>query len=364
MKKEDKYIIAINNIEDRIKSTQHDTLSEVVDKLGSDIAMEIINDSKTENTWRTYKNGILDYMRWSDKEQPFPITPVQVISYLKDRSKTSAPSTLSNRLSAISTFSALLGYEDPSVDKLVKMTISGIRRKKIKGDAEKGVLPWSPKRASALSFEDYLKLLSVIEKDTKAGARDCALIEMGMWGSFRDREIATLQKGRLIIQPDYIIIPMGQTKADQENTIKKPKVIPRLNKEIGIEPYSSIMNWVETNNFKDTDYLFQRISKTGKFYKDGKALSSRAVNDIIIKYAKKAKISYADKISFHSLRATFVTVGRMLDMSDAKIMQQTHHTNSRTLDIYDRPEDNPDKHPINELIEKIANKYLEANDDK
>ncbi|UFU15260.1 hypothetical protein LQK89_06090 [Curtobacterium sp. C1] len=79
--------------------------------------------------------------------------------------------------------------------------------------------------------------------------------------------------------------------------------------------------------------FFRAVSKWGLFRNTG--ISPTAVGKAVARRAQAAGLG-EDGWSGHSLRAGFVTEARNAGATDVEVMNQTHHTNAATLQIYDR----------------------------
>lgn len=316
---------------------------------------EVVRYSRAANTWRTYRAALIDYMRWAGTTEPFPISPAKVVAYLLANQLHHAPSTLSNRLSALGRFSVMLGYPDPTADGLVRTVLAGIRRKRSQPASESGAQkPWRRQQAPALTLAELVAMVAQVDTTSLRGLRDRAIIEVGFWGSCRVSELRAIRPVQLHQLEDHIEIELGVTKTDQVAEERHTKVLPRLDRDqLGSNPVEALESWLEASECQPEDYLFRQITKGGNLSATNRPLSDTAINQMLREYAEQAGVSEADRVSFHSLRAGFVTLAREYDLSDQKIMKQTQHKNARTLEVYDRPGRHARTHPINELIRAL-----------
>jgi len=306
------------------------------------------------NTFQSYKSAVFNFVEWSGIENPFPTTATTIIEYLIDN-KSLAPSTLNHRVAALSFVHRALDFLDPTQNEVFKCKIrdvlGGIRKEHIE---EKG---WSEIQAPAINLCDFIVVLnsmggSLIE------LRDKAFMLVSLLGAFRQSEVLNLNVEHLIKKEQGYIIPMGVVKNDQLSKHKKFKALPKLDNDSSIIcPVKALNIWIKKAKITSGP-IFRGVLKSGEIRNN--KLSHTSGNRIIKKRLSEGGIENADEYSCHSFRSTFITSLREADVSDAKIVRQTHHKNLATLNIYDRPEvafkNNPSLILANEIKQLLIKK--------
>ncbi len=112
---------------------------------------------------------------------------------------------------------------------------------------------------------------------------------------------------------------------DFENGIVMTQVLKRkrkVEKEAILLPDVSILlqRWIQKNKFKLDDYIFKKRTK-------------RQIQNLVIKYAKKAEIPH--HVTFHNFRHYFVTSLFKKGWSYDRIAKLTGHSTPGTLVHYD-----------------------------
>ena len=305
--------------------------------------------AKAESTYLQYRSHLRHFVEWTRVPFPFPVSPVLLENYLSAHAYTLAPSTLAYRLAAIRFASQQLGYGDPTNQGDVRLVMAGIRRQR----AKEG---WAPNEADAFSPEEFAQIVDRLPEDLP-GLRDRAYLLVGLFGAFRQSELAKLTVERLESGRRGIAINMGVTKSDQENERKKFSVLPRLGEEHPYCPVTALSRWLEASGI-DAGPIWRGLRSPkkggGLFATDRngnvKSMSHTAVNNMLRRRALEAGISDVSRISNHSLRATFVTILVNLGVKAAVIARQTHHADPSIIDTtYYRPTQAIEESPAWEL---------------
>lgn len=291
--------------------------------------------SYAENTYRSYKSDLQDFINWSNYDLPFPTTTTQIKHYLMDRADSLAPTTLNHRIAAFSFIHRYMDVDDPTKDSRLRSILSGIRKDRLDDD-------WESSQAPALTLEQIKKLINSIDDDVR-GLRDRTLILVGLICAFRQSELSKLKIEWLKLEEQGYVYRVKRSKTDQDATKRRYKVIPYGKGKMC--PVKAIDELKAEMGAKKGP-LFRGLSKSDNFLKNG--VSHTTVNRIIKKWVEKSGIitekdpeerkAKIKTYSCHSLRASFITILRAMDVPDSKIMRQTHHTNINILDMYDRPD--------------------------
>ena len=292
-----------------------------------------------DNTYRAYRAGVHDFARWTNMSFPFPATPELIGAYLAARADQYAIATLEQRLHAISFAHRALGEKDPTKDDYVKAVLKGIKRDRATQGAHE------QDQAPAFSLADFRAMVDGIGREKLADLRDRAYLMVGLYGAFRQSEMTGLTVEQLAETDQGIAVRMGKVKQDQEGRFKYVKALPYVE---GSDycPVAALKAWLDAAGI-DKGPVFRGISRWGKV--SARALSHTATNDLIKKRARAALLPNAGEYSGHSLRASFVTIMRDMEVPDALIARQTHHRNLQMMTVYDRVEDAFRQTPVVDL---------------
>ncbi len=184
---------------------------------------------------------------------------------------------------------------------------------------------------SFLYPDEVVKLLDCIDLKKRNGVRDLAILELIYSSGMRVGEIAKLRTGDLDLEGGEVLV---QGKGDKERMVLiGSHAIDSIKKYLNIRPNPSASSG-------------QRGEKILFFGRGGTKLTSRSMERMIKKYAKKAGIS--KKVTPHTLRHSFAT--HLLEGgADLKIVQEllghsslsttqiyTHLTKEKLKSIYDK----------------------------
>jgi site-specific recombinase XerD len=295
----------MNNLTDRIQSS-----------VGT--VRHYVENALSDNTRKAYRNDIDHYRNWGGI---VPSTPDMIAAYLSFHAEELSVATLSRRLVALSKIHTMQGYPNPTKNDLVNLTMKGIRR--VHGKPQEQVSP--------ILKDDLITMLAHIPQTIK-GKRDRALLLLGFCSALRRSELIALKCTGLEFTAQGIIITLTKSKTDQ-NHIGRKIGIPKGRGKIC--PVASVEEWLVHLSAND-GFLFRSVSKGGTV--SDKALSDRAVADIIKGYAKKAGLDPA-QYSGHSLRSGLCTSAAQQGVSSWKIRQQSGHRSDAMLARYIRDGD-------------------------
>ena len=317
-------------------------LTETIQSSQSETTAYYLSKAYADNTYASYKTDLIHFIRWTGHPDPFPTTTELVLHYLTCFAQELAPSTLQHRVAALSFIHRLRGLYDPTQDYRVKGILRGIRKDK----TEKG---WQKKQAATINLNE-LKMMIDAMSDSLRDARDKALLLTGLIGAFRPHELATLKMDQLYRVDGAIVISLGQTKNDQLSELKKFKVLPSIEHQLC--PVRALDHWLQLADIK-TGNIFRGISRHGKL--NGTSISHPTLNGIIKKWTGIVDSESNRYFSGNTLRASFITIARQLNIPDPIITKQTLHQDLKTLCIYDRPEMAVKDSPAITLLEALKN---------
>ncbi|MDR6573552.1 integrase [Curtobacterium sp. 320] len=336
--------------------------------------------SLSENTVRAYRSDLRQFARWRagflDHEisEPHeleqittaPVDPTEVAAFLADKANAVlpnggqryAPGTISRYVAAIDWEHARRGHTPPGSTPIVRDVLKGIRR-------TRSVPVRRAKPMTLKALQTTLLKIDVADPQTGAlGTRDQALLLFGFVGAFRESELTALTVADLrLVDGEGVYARVRKSKTDQDG-LGRIKVLQQGANPVTCAPcaYVRLSRLMAAQDARGeaglfatltgaslamhvctdglgTDRLpalmpfFRAVSKWGLFRDAG--ISPTAVGKAVARRAHAAGLG-ADGWSGHSLRAGFVTEARNAGATDIEIMNQTHHTNAATLQIYDR----------------------------
>jgi integrase len=336
--------------------------------------------SLSANTVRAYRSDLRQFARWRagfldhEVSEPHeleqvttaPVDPAEVAAFLADKANAVlpdggqryAPGTISRYVAAIDWEHARRGHIPPGATPIVRDVLKGIRR-------TRSVPVRRAKPMTLKALQTTLLKIDVADLQTGAlGTRDQALLLFGFVGAFRESELTALTVADLrLINGEGVYARVRKSKTDQDG-VGRVKALKQGANPVTCAPCAFVRLYRlmaaqdargEAGLFAaltgaslavhvcadklGTDLLppsmpfFRAVSKWGLFRNTG--ISPTAVGKAVARRALAAGLG-EDGWSGHSLRAGFVTEARNAGATDVEIMNQTHHTNAATLQIYDR----------------------------
>lgn len=253
-----------------------------------------------------------------------PATPEFVAEYLATFAGVLAVATLQHRLIAIHRAHTDMGLESPTMNRMVKQTMIGIRR----------TFSVKQRRVNALVKDDLLELMVHIDKSKPMRrARDAALILCGFAAALRRSEIVALCVEDITAYETGIELLIRRSKTDQEG-VGRTVFIP--NARGARCPVKALRHWLALSGITEGP-MFRQISRHDQIVGD-KALVPKSVA-LIVKAAVRTMSGdeAAKDVAGHSLRAGFCTEAAEAGMPTFLITGQTGHKNSASLGRYIRP---------------------------
>lgn len=284
---------------------------ELLDASVADYVLSAISD----NTKRAYQSDLHAFELWGGS---LPASDRMIARYLADSATKLAIATLARRIVSIGKAHTMQGWPSPMSSPLVKLTMSGIRRRHGR-----------PQRQAAAATKDViLAMIAGLGHDLRA-QRDRALLLIGFAGAFRRSELVAIDFADVRRVPEGIVITLRRGKTDQESK----------GREIGI-PFAkgpicaveALEAWLISSGICDGS-VFRAVSRYGKI--SDKGLSSEAVA-VIVKARAQAAGLEPSIYSGHSLRAGLATSAAALGMPFEQIRTQTGHTSDQMLRRYVR----------------------------
>lgn len=287
--------------------------------VGSDV-VAMAKASRADNTLRSYRSAFRAFTSWATERgvAALPAEPETVAAYLTGRMQDGAKAaTLAVIVSAVRHFHREAKLENPCEHDGVQNVMRGIRR--TIGTAQTQKAPATAERVSAM--------LAHMQPDMQ-GKRDRALILLGMAGAFRRSELVGLNVGDLAFTDAGLDVTITRSKTDQEGegaTVAIPHGRTLL-------PVQAVRDWLDAAGLTE-GALFRPVSKSGVV--KASRLSDKSVSNIVKGYAARAGLD-AETFGGHSLRAGFITSAAERSADLNRIMDQSRHTDPRTVRKYIR----------------------------
>lgn len=200
------------------------------------------------------------------------------------------------------------GLETPTVAKLVRATMQGIRR-------ELGI---ATKRKAPATVERLAAMVAHADTSTLKGLRDRALLLVGFASAMRRSELVALEVGDLDPTERGLLVMVRRSKTDQEGRGHQ-RAIPH-ERNVETCPVRALARWLEAATITSGP-IFRSVDRHGRV---GSAMSDRAVADVVKAYAERAGLNPAH-CAGHSLRAGFVTRAAERGARAERIMDHTGH---------------------------------------
>lgn len=294
-----------------------------------------IKAATSDNTRIAYRSDIRHFEQWGGK---LPASPETIANYLQAFATKLNSRTLSRRVTALKHWHNYQSFPDPTIHPLVLKTMTGITR--IHGKPKEKAYPLLP--------EDLLLIIkNLYALNSFASHRDSALLQLGFFGAFRRSELVSIEVGHINWKQEGIDIQIPQSKTDQMNEGQYCGI--PYGKEL-LCPVMALKNWLELSGIKQGP-VFREIKK-GEKLKDRK-LSPLSVNHILKKRAQECGISYADKLSSHSLRRGLATSASQVGANLSAIMRQGRWKQVSTVMEYVEANERLSDNVGLKIIEKI-----------
>lgn len=289
-----------------------------------DEASAFAAESLSKNTRRAYHGRWRSFCAWCVEHEraPLPCTPGTVISFITWLARDHKVATIAQHMSVIRFAHRLAEEPDPTNNNEVVAVWRGIRR----------TLGVAPDQVSALEIDQLRQMMRAIDRTTPKGARDAALILLGVAGALRRSELVALDFEDLDFVEQGVIVRVRRSKTDQEGAGEFVGVPRALSAEIC--PVRAIEHWFTINVPVDGAPLFVSVRKGGKL--TGARLSDRSVANLIKQVALAAGLD-PKKYSGHTLRATLATAASAAGAPVQDIKRHGRWRSSEVVFRYVRP---------------------------
>lgn len=292
---------------------------------------EYLAASHATSTRRAYACDARAWVAWCQSEgrEPWPARSVDVAQWIAIGARAGLrPSTLSRRVSALSTLARLDGQPSPGDSPIVTESLRGIRR--THGTA--------PRRVAPCRVRDLRAMVAQLG-DSARELRDRALVLLGFAGAFRRSELGDLRLGDVDQVDEGLDVTVRRSKGDQEGagrTVAVPygsrlatcPVRAWLRWRSVLEGLSTVPPGVDLPAFPTLRTSHGRTTLDGP-------MSGRAVGARVVALAHRA--SLGGRWGGHSLRRGLATEASRAGVPDRVIQATTGHKSRASLDPYIEP---------------------------
>ncbi len=286
----------------------------------ADEARAYAADARASNTRRAYASDWHHFSAWCAARQltDLPAAPATVALYLADLARDHKVSTIDRRRVAISQAHQIAGYDPPTRDRLVRETVTGIKRQH--GTAQEGKAP---------AETEVIRRMVETCDESLLGLRNRAILLVGFAGAFRRSELVSLTMADLRFVRDGAVLTLRRSKTDQEGQGTE-KAIP-YGSHPDTCPVRALRDWLDQAGI--TSGAIFRSFRAGRLQTH--AASDRTVAEVVKAAAEAAGLDPA-LYSGHSLRAGLATSAAAAGVEERVIMKQTGHRSERMVRKYIR----------------------------
>lgn len=294
-----------------------------------------IQAATSDNTRKAYRSDIRHFEQWGGK---LPTNPETIADYLQTYASSLNPRTLSRRLTALKHWHHYQGFTDPTQHPAIQKTMIGIAR-----------VHGKPKvKALALLPEDLLRIVTLLNSQTTlAASRDNALLQIGYFGAFRRSELISIHIEHIQWKEQGVDILLPHSKTDQSHE-GQFSAVP-YGKDI-LCPVTALKIWLQKSNINQGP-IFREIKKGEQL--NEKSLSPLSVNYILKKRARECGLTYADKLSGHSLRRGLATSASLANANLSAIMRQGRWKQVNTVMEYVEAADRFSENVASSILDKV-----------
>ncbi|MBO0876140.1 MAG: site-specific integrase [Pseudonocardia sp.] len=273
---------------------------------------------------------------------PMPATAqtlAEYVAYLADADK--APATIEQAIAAIRTRHRLAGHGKHYPDAELALAVLRDHRRDRAAAGRSG-----QRQALPVLVESLRKMVDTIDPTTPLGARDHALLLLGVVMFARRSEMAALDWDDLTDAAEGMLIRIRMSKTD---TDAQGESVPVLYGAFpGTDPIRVLARWRDTLAARGIagGPVLRSVTKGGTI---GGRLSTKSINTIVARRARLAGLG--DGYSAHSLRAGAATIAHLNGAPVATICRLGRWTpGSRAVLGYIRSVDQWKGHPFRGVL--------------
>ena len=183
---------------------------------------------------------------------------------------------------------------------------------------------------TALSKAQAKDMLESIDKSTKQGKRDYALILMLMKTGLRRAELVSLNRADIKIMDGHHVAVVEHGKGDKRRVVK-----------LRVDVYRSLESYLQARG-QEGEALFVSFKRGD--HPTGSRMTTKAVELLVKKYAPAGT-----ELTPHGLRATFATLALEAEAPLHQVQYALGHADPRTTERYQRRKLNLDNNAVDVL---------------
>jgi len=271
-------------------------------------------------TIRAYDSDMACFSSWCDAMglRPLPAAPETVALYLAHLAGVKSHATLKRRIATISQAHKRAGYDSPTRSALVELTWKGICRTFGAASAQT-----TPTRTAEVRL-----MVEALDLDRLIGARDRALLVLGLAGALRRSELVALDVDDVVETVDGLRVNLRWSKTDQEGV--GAKVGLPFGSDLLTCPVRAHRAWLAASGIS-AGAIFRPVTKGGAL--GLRRLSASAVAAVVKRSAVRVGLDPTN-LAGHSLRAGMITSAAELGVLERDIMRHSRHRSIRVMRRY------------------------------
>ncbi len=273
------------------------------------------------NTERAYRSDWADFSAWCAEQgvSALPSTPADVTAYVADRATKWRATTVRRRLAAIAARHRAMGLSSPTADPAVKVGIARAER-----DLRGRTHPTEP------LGRDELRALVDALPGTVAGARDRAMILLGIGAGLRRSEIAGLEVGDVESRAGALFVRIRDVRGSVVRTASIPP-----GSSLATDAPCAWAAWLSASGLR-TGPAFRAVDRHGNI---GAGRMSDSAPAAIVKRSLLAAGLDPSRYGVGSLRRGLVFIAARAGLADRGIAAQTGHRTLALVREYMRRDD-------------------------
>lgn len=289
--------------------------SNQLDQTMTDIAGQLAPSSKL-----TYTNDAKHFATWMQRQGIIPndMTRSDMIAYRLFLAESKYAKPTKQRMFSVA---CRLMNEQHLAGHLKENVTQGIKGFKTDSDET---------THTALSKAQAKDMLESIDKTTKQGKRDYALILMLMKTGLRRAELVSLNRADIKIMDGHHVAVIEHGKGDKRRVVK-----------LRVDVFRALEGYLEARG-SEGEALFVSFKRGD--HPTGSRLTAKAVELLVKKYAPSGT-----ELTPHGLRATFATLALEAEASLHQVQYALGHADPRTTERYQRRKLNLDNNAVDVL---------------
>lgn len=287
------------------------------------------------------KRGFTGWCQIAGRD-PLPASPetlAEYVSQLADRDL--SPATIEQAIAGIRTMHRMAGHGRHTPDAELALRVLKVHRR---DRADRGLS--GQRQSLPVVVEGLRKMVDTIDKGTVLGARDHALLLLGVVGFGRRSEIAVFTWDDLTDAPEGKVLRFRSSKTDQD---ARGETVPVLQGAFpGTDPVAVLAHWREALDSRGmgTGRILRSVDRHGRI---AGSISPKAINDVV--QARTRLAGLGDGFTAHSLRAGAATIAYMNGAPISTICRLGRWTpGSRVVLGYIRSVDQWKDHPFRGVL--------------